>query len=215
MKKKEIKIKPKKVKADPDKWAGIVQAILKARKDEFSFIKRLWQQWVKKDKREPEKEVCKELINRMDKQKVPVEEAQQVAINSAQQLQTLQKDLPRILIYLLGGGAMVVCATVFLFLRAPKSPDIKVILSDINVILWLLIIVVNLFIFFVGWRKRKIFADNLMLHSILSQAGAAYAASKAPGKGGSLFEAYHYLDVIRDKNKEAFNKKFGLAKKKK
>ncbi|MDX1919479.1 MAG: hypothetical protein SFU25_01950 [Candidatus Caenarcaniphilales bacterium] len=214
MKKKEIKYKPKKVKADPDKWAGIVQAIIKAHKNDFSIIKRLWEQWVKKSKREPEKEVCREIIQRMDQRKVPVEEAQQIAINSAQQLQTLQKELPRILIYLLGGGTMVICALVFLFLRAPKTPDFKVFFSDINVILWLLIIAVNLFIFIFGLRKRKIFADNLMLHSILSQAGAAYAASKAPGKGGSMFEAYHYLDVIRDKNKQAFDKKFGWGKKK-
>jgi len=214
MKRKEIKLKPKKVKANPNEWLQLITTILKSRRKEMAFLTRLWAQYVKKEKKDPEKEICKEIIQRMDARKVLTEEAQQMAISSATKLQELQKGLPKMLIYLLGGGIMMICSLVFLFLRAPHSSNPLVWLKDINVLMWLILFSINLVVFVLGMRQRESFTKDLVEHSILSQASAAFAASKSPGKGGSIFEAYRYLDLIREKNKEAFDKKYSFNKKK-
>ena len=215
MKKKKIRVKPKKVQANPDEWLVLVNHILAKYKKDMSLLNRLWSQYVKKEKRDFEKEVCKEVIARMDNKKITTEEAQQIAMMSAGKLQDLQKDFPKMLVCLLGGGSMLLCSVVFLFLRAPHSSDPMVWLKDVNVIMWSVLLIINAVVFGIGLKQRKVFTQQLAQHSVLSQASAAYAASKAPGRGGSLFEAHHYLDLIREKNKEAFEKKYGFGKKKK
>ncbi|MDJ0625714.1 MAG: hypothetical protein QNJ31_05025 [Candidatus Caenarcaniphilales bacterium] len=212
-KQREIKQKPKKVKADLEKWINISKKIIQSRKKDFSLLKRIFF-WVKKQKNDPEKESSKELIQAMDSRKLLLEEAQQIAIASATKLQSLQKELPKLLIYLLGGGTMIICSVVFITIRSPRDVDFITWIKDFNVIFWLVMIILNSAIFFFGLQKRKTFADNLSINSILSQAATAYASSKAPGQGGSLFEAYKALDIIKDKNRQAFNKKFGFGKKK-
>jgi hypothetical protein len=212
MKRKEIKIKPKKIKADSDEWVSLVKDILKNRKADFAIWKRFWKKFVKKEDFEPELEASKEVIKRMSAKKLTAEEAQQMALDGARKLQNSQKEMPRMLIFLLGGGTMVICSIIFLIIRSPKTGNIADIFKDINVLLWMVLLVVNSVIFYIGLQKRKTFSETLSVNSILTQASAAYAASKAPGKGGSLFEAFKYLDFIRQKNKESFDKKYGLKK---
>lgn len=209
-KKAQIKVKNKKVKANIEEWMQIVKAALKAHHKNFSFMKRL-QGFFQKNKKDLEKEICKEIIQRMENKKLVFDEAQQLALNGANNLKEIQKGLPKVLIYLLGGGAMLILSIVFLFLRFPDPFK----LLDYNLIAWTVLSIINAFIFYKGLNMRKTFEQKLLTNSILSQAAASYAYSRSPGKGGSLFEAYHYLEIIREKNKQAFDKKFGLNKKKK
>ena len=195
-KKHQIKIKAKKVKANAEEWMQTVKAILKARQKDFSFFKRL-QGFFQKDKKDTEKEICKEIIQRLENKKLIFEEAQQIALNSTNNLKEVQKDLPKVLIYLFGGGALLIFSVVFLILRFPQPFK----LLDYNLIAWTLL---SLIIFIKGIGMRKSFEEKLLSNSILAQAAASYAYSRSPGKGGSLFEAYHYLEIIRAKNKEAF-----------
>jgi hypothetical protein len=211
LKNREIKIKPKKVKVDSDKWLQIAKAIVKSKEKEFSLLTRLWKQWITKKPGDPERDACKEVIKHMEQKKTSLEEAQQLAVESAQKLQGLQKELPKVLVYLLGGGTMLICAFVFLVLRAPKSLNPQVIFTNTNVILWLIVIAINVGIVAIGLKKRKVFAKTLAHYSILSQSAAAFAGSRAPGRGSTSFEALHLLDIIRDKNKKAFNDKFGFG----
>lgn len=207
-KKQQINFKQKKVKAQPDEWIGIIKAIVKAKRKDLSAMRRIWATITRKEQKDVEREICKEIIQRMDQKKMPYEEAQQMALSSAQTLQELQKELPRIVIYLLGGGIMLLTSIIFFIIRSPKSLNWQDWTTDFSPLIWLTLIAVNLFIFIIGLKKRKTFEQTLIVNSVLSQASAAYASGKAPGRGGSLFEAYRYLDLIREKNKSAFNEKF-------
>ncbi len=214
-KKQQIKVKPKKVKADSDAWLTIVKNIVNSRRQEFSFLKRTIGAILKKKQKDPERESCKELIQRLDSKKLSIEEAQQMALASAESLQKLKGNLPSVLIYLLGGGLMLLFSIIFLIIRSPRSLDWHLWISNHDVLFWFPLLFLNSFIFYLGLQKRKAFENELIVNAILSQSCAAYAAARAPGKGGSLFEAYRYLDLIREKNKNSFNEKFNFAKGKK
>jgi hypothetical protein len=208
----QIKQKPKKVKSNPDEWVQI--AIQVSKKNKISWIKRIQSMITRKPLKDSEKEICKELIQRMDNRKMTYEEAQQMAIAAANSLQTSRKDLPRVLLYLIVGGLLLLTSIIFFIVRFPQSREPQVLFTDFNFVFWLIMICANGFLFYMGMNRRKIFEDNLIPNAILSQACAAYAACKSPGKGGSLFEAYQYLELIREKNKEAFNKQLPFGKKK-
>jgi hypothetical protein len=214
-KQQQIKIKPKKVKADPEGWIKIVKAVIKAHKKDFSFWRRIWATIIKKQQKDAEKEACKDVIARMDQKKLSMEEAQQMAIASANELQQIRKHLPEVLIYFLGGGTMLLCSVIFLLIRSPHNFVWQDWVRDTDVIFWTVMLVLNGVLFYIGWQKRKAFEEKLVINSVLSQASAAYAAARAPGKGGSLFEAMHYLEIIREKNQNAFAQKFGFGNKKK
>ena len=207
-----VKQKQKKVKVHPQKWIDLTGELIKKRKWQFNFFMRLWNQWVKKSKVEPDQEVCKDLIQRVAKQKTLPEEAQQMVSMASQVLHTEQNKIVKTIAFLLGGGTMLLGSLFFLFFRAPKELPFNELIVDTNVLLWLGMIAISLVIFGIGWRLRINLSHSMMLYSILCQSFAAYASAKARGQGGSLFEAYAALDFLRKKNKEAFSKKFGFKK---
>ncbi len=214
MKNKEIKTKPKKVKINLNDWLNIANKCIGNHKKDLNILNRLWKNLTKKDKKDYEKEICKEIIQRLDQKKTLPEESQQIALQSSQILQNSQKDLPKTFIYLLGGGAMVLFSLVFLVLRSPRSLNIMDWVKDIDVILWLPLLIINLIIFIKGLEMQKKSFGNLMAYSLLAQSAISYTYCKARGQGGTLFEAYNYLETLRQKNRESLKKQLPWSKKK-
>lgn len=190
------KQKNKKIRVDFQEWLQVSQKILEERKKSLS----LWARW--RSKADPEKEVCKELIKRLDQKKVAPEEAYSLAQRGSQNLQELQKQLFPLLVYLLGGGSMLLCSIVFFLLRMPHTTNWTAWQQDYTWVVWLILTLASAVAFTVGLRKRATFQRTLLSNSVLSQASSAYAASRVQGQGGSLFEAYQQLEIIRRKIKE-------------
>ncbi len=213
MKNKEIKSKPKKVKINLNDWLIIANKCVDSRKKDLNLFKRWWNTLIKKDKKDYEKEICKELIQRLDQKKTLPEESQQIALQSSHILQNSQKELPKTFIYLLGGGLMALLSIIFLGLRSPRSLNIMDWGKDIDVIIWVPLLILNLIIFAKGLKMQKISFGNLMAYSLLAQSAISYTYCKARGQGGTLFEAYNYLETLRQKNRESLNKQLPWGKK--
>ena len=200
--------KAKKIKVNLAEWTNLVEIILKQHKNQFGLGARL-QRIFKKNLPKAEIIICKLLIQKMEQKKLSYLEAQQIALSNHENLKVIQKDLPKVLTYFLGSGAMLLMSIIFLILRFPKP----LVLSDFNLLFWSFLIILNGIFFYLGWKKRNKFEKHSLRYSFLAQSAASFAYARSPGKGGSLFEAYQYLDLLQAKNKQAFDRKFGLSKK--
>lgn len=194
----KVKKKPsnKKVKSDLSNWLSITASIYRKKKKSFSLWNRL-RALISKSIRDPETEVCKDIIKALSDRKIALEEAFMMYQSSAKNMESMRGDLGPVLIYLLGGLSMFICSLVFFILRSPHSLKLVMWTSNYTWAFWLFMMLASSIILFIGLKKRNVFQDKLIQSSVLSQSCAAYAASRVPGKGGSLFEAYAELEKIR------------------
>ena len=76
----ERKTKPKKVKINLNDWLNIANKCIGNHKKDLNILNRLLKNLTKKDKKDYEKEICKEIIQRLDQKKTLPEESQQIAL---------------------------------------------------------------------------------------------------------------------------------------
>ncbi|MDX1918969.1 MAG: hypothetical protein SFT81_07535 [Candidatus Caenarcaniphilales bacterium] len=208
---KVIKQKPKKVKVQSEEWFEIGKTVIAKASSQFSFFSRITQFFKKGEKKDPERELCREMIQRFDQKRLSLEEAQQLAVIAAGNLQSIQKQIPGMLFYLIGGAILTIIAIIFSILKLP--PALTETISkpglDFGLIFIFVQLLLSIIILVIGLRKRHEVEQKMLLNGVLAQSSAAFAASRNRGKGGTLFEAYCILDQIREKNKKAFDEKYG------
>lgn len=208
------KSKKSKVSIDPDSWMKTAVQLFKQSKKQFSMLSRLQSL---RSGRDPERTLCQTLIKKMDKNKVSMEDSYFLTQHLSSRIQSFRGELPSLLILLIGSGLAFAASIVFIILGRESLMSIEALKQDIPVIFWVVSGVVSLFLFGLSMRRRKAFMDRYVHHIILLQAASAYTTSKAPGKGGTLYEAFQQLDLLRVQLKQPspFANLLGLFKKKK
>jgi len=122
----------------------------------------------------------------------------------------MKNELPLLLVYLLGGFTMALCSMIFGWKYIPYAFSMEAWTSNYWWLIWASIFMVSSVFFIMGMRKRTVFERIMTSNGMLAQASAAYASAKAPGKGGSVFEAFQQLDMIKQNIKEQSKSSKGL-----
>ncbi len=205
MKKQQIKQQQptfKKAKVNFKEWYLIVNKIVNENKKSLSIFRKIIN-LIKKIEEDPEKEICKEVIKRFDKKKLSFEDAYKLAQDSMQNIEKLKKELPSILLLFFGALFALIFAIVFLILKIPHELTIKAWTQNFQWISALIIFFMSIIATSITLKRRDNFQWSLITNSILSQAAGAYGSVKNHGKGGSLFEAFIALDLIRREIKKS------------
>jgi hypothetical protein len=198
MSKKQTQIRkkqPKGKRQNQGDWLGLSSEMVSKRKTDMSLWRRLWGRLRKRPAPDVEGQIGRDLIDRMDRQRIPAQEAQDMAASCQARLQTLQKQLPWVLGYLLGGGSLALCALIFGGVRFGEVPSWQTWFWGVACLLGLALLAY-------GWRRRGRLQKHLLPNSLLAEAAAAYSMAQMPGKGGGKYLAYQHLDWMRKRNRE-------------
>lgn len=188
--------KPKKINKsnlEYNYWLDTAFSLLKRNKE--SIFKRISN--LIKGNNDKEMIMLKELIKTCDKNKLSLEEGFQLSQNLAAIMQSGRDQIVKlIIIYLVLLTSFVISAGLF-FWHIPYTLDINIWKSDLKWIPWTIAFIANSIIFFFANKKRGQITDTFNANNLLIQAISAYTQAKAPGKGGSIKDAYQQLNILR------------------
>ena len=162
--------------------------ILEHKKD-FSSWSTIYHRFIKKDKVDPAFNYTKEIIKRMEKDKVTSQTAMVISDTLLNEMKGFKKEIIIMALPMLVGLIMLTTFSILLGFSKPFS------FSNNFVIYYLIGIFISLFIFGFGLLQRKKVKINTLSKTMLFQASAAYGASKLQGQGS--FGAFRILEEMK------------------
>lgn len=160
-------------------------------KKDFSSWSTIYRKFIKKENFDPSFEHTKEIIKRMEKDKIVSQVAMQIAETIAPELQGIKKRIILMAIPLVLGLILLVT---FSFLFAFCKPFN---IANPHVIYWALGMFTGGIIFGFGLFQRKKIKLFTLSRSMLFQASTAYGAAKMQGQGS--FGAFRILEEMKTK----------------
>ena len=164
--------------------------ILEHKKD-FSSISTIYQKFIKKDKVDPAFDYMKEIIKRMEKDKMSSQTAMQIAETLLPEVQNVKKDVLIMAIPMVLGAVLL---TTFTFLFSFSKPFTY---TNSYLISYAIGMFISSLLFGFGLYKRKDVKFKTLTRTMLFQASSAYGAAKMQGQGS--FGAFRILDEMKTK----------------
>lgn len=165
------------------------QKYIHEHKKDFSSWSTIYHRFIKKDKVDPAFDYTKEIIKRMEKDKVTSQTAMEISDTLLNEIKGFKKEIIIMALPMLLGLIMLITFSILLGFSKPFS------LSNHFVIYYLIGIFVSLFLFGFGLIQRKKIKLNTLSKTMLFQASAAYGASKMQGQGS--FGAFRILEEMK------------------
>lgn len=161
-------------------------------KGDFSSFKTIYHRFIKKDNIDPTMEYTKEIIKRMEKDKISSQISMQISEAIMPEIQGMKKEIMIMAIPLiLGFSTFFTCAIMLGFFTRPIE------ISNTPVIYLTIGMAIGGILFGFGQGLRGKFKINSTTKSMLFQATTAYGAAKMQGQGS--FGAFRILDEMKAK----------------
>ena len=171
------------------------QKYISEHKKDFSSWGMIYHKFIKKDKIDSPYEYTKEIIKRLEKDKVTSQTAMQIAEALMPDIQNIKKEIIIMAIPMILGFVLLITFTFLFCFARPFN------LSNHCVIYWAIGIFISSIVFGFGMVKRKQIKIKTLTKTMLFQACTAYGAAKMQGQGS--FGAFRILEEMKTKqNKE-------------
>lgn len=164
--------------------------ILEHKKD-FSSWNTIYHRFIKKDKIDPAYDYTKEVIKRMERDKVSSQTAMQISEVLMPEVQGIKKEVIIMALPLLIGFVLLITFSLLFSFTKPFS------FSNPFVTYWGIGIFVSSVLLGFGAFQRKKMKLKILTKTILFQASAAYGAAKMQGQGS--FGAFRILEEMKIK----------------
>lgn len=160
-------------------------------KKDFSSINGIYRRFIKKDKIDPAFEYTKEVIKRMEKDKISPQLSMQMVDILTPYIHGLKKEVIKMAVPFLLGFIMLITFTLLFSFTRPLS------LSNPFFIFYAIGMLISVVIFGFGYYLRKKVKLSTISKTIIFQAANAYSAAKMQGQGS--FGALRILDEMKHK----------------
>ena len=160
-------------------------------KKSFSSWGTIYHKFIKKDKVDPAFDYTKEIIKRMERDKVTSQIAMQITEVIMPEMQNIKKEIILMILPLIFGFILLVTFSFLFSFTRPFN------LSNPYVIYYSIGIFVSSVLFGFGMIMRKKVKLKTLSKTMLFQASTAYGAAKMQGQGS--FGAFRILEEMRTK----------------
>ena len=164
--------------------------VLEHKKD-FSFWNTIYHKFIKKDNVDPSFNYTKEIIKRLERDKVSSQVAMQITETLMPEMQGIKKQIIFMVIPMALGFSLLITFT-FLFSFARPFTT-----SNPFLIYWGIGMLVSSIILMFGLIQRNKIKLQTLTKSMLFQAATAYGAAKMQGQGS--FGAFRILEEMKTK----------------
>lgn len=160
-------------------------------KKDFSSWNTVYHKFIKKDKIDPAFDYAKEIIKRMERDKVTSQTAMQITEILMPLMQNTKKEIILMGVPLILGFILLITfSSLFSFTRPFNFANPYLIYYTIGM-------VISSLLFGFGLLQRKRFKLKILSRTILFQASTAYGAAKMQGQGS--FGAFRILEEMKTK----------------
>ena len=180
-----------KIKQAINNYLNYAQKHIVEHKKDFSSWNTIYHKFIKKDKVDPTFDYTKEIIKRMDKDKMPSQIAMQIAETLLPEVQNIKKDVLIMAIPLVLGAALLITFTALFSFSRPFT------ITNHYLISYATGIFVSSLLLGFGLYKRKNIKFKTLTRTMIFQASSAYGAAKMQGQGS--FGAFRILDEMKTK----------------
>ena len=165
------------------------QKYISEHKKDFSSWSTVYHRFIKKDKVDPTFDHTKEIIKRMEKDKMTSQSAMQIVETLMPEVQNIKKEVLIMVLPLVLGIVLLITFSILLSFAKPFN------FTNHFVIYWAIGIFVGAFLFGFGMFQRKKVKLITLSRTMLFQAATAYGAAKMQGQGS--FGAFRILEEMR------------------
>ena len=185
------KIMEDKTKQFLNNYLAHTQKYIMEHKNDFSSLSTIYKRFIKKEKSDSVFDYTKEIIKRMEKDKITSQTAMQIVELLTPEVQNLKKEIIKMAIPLILG--LILFITFFLLLTFTRPFN----LSNPFVLYWSIAMFTGLIAFCLGLFLRNKTKLSTLSKTMLFQASTAYGAAKMQGQGS--FGAFRILDEMKTK----------------
>lgn len=157
----------------------------------FSSIKTAYRNLIKKEKFDPTTEYTKEIIKRLERDKVTAQAAMSVSESMMPEMQSMRNQVLIMAMPLLIGGLLMVIFGLLLFFTKPFS------IENNFVIGYSIGLFIGTVAFIFGFTQRTKVKINTLSKTMVFHAVSAYGAAKMQGQGS--FGAFRLLEEMKTK----------------
>lgn len=167
------------------------QKYIVGHKKEFSAFRNIYRKFIKKENYDPAFEYTKEIIKRLERDKVSQTVALEITEALTPEMQSMKKEIIKMAIPLIIGFIAMITFTLLFSFTRPFD------LSNSFVTYYGIGIIISTLVFGFGVYLRKKVTLNTLSKSMVFQAATAYGAAKMQGQGS--FGAFRILDEMKHK----------------
>ncbi len=160
-------------------------------KKDFSSWSMIYHKFIKKDKVDPAFDYTKEIIKRMEKDKITSQISMQIIETLMPDVQNMKKDVLIMAIPMIVGVILLITFSLLLIFTKPFN------LSNPFVIYYSIGLFIGSISFGFGMLQRTKVKLNTLTRTMLFQACTAYGAAKMQGQGS--FGAFRILEEMKTK----------------
>lgn len=167
------------------------QKYIAEHKKDFSSWNTIYQRFIKKEKTDPSFNYSKEIIKRMEKDKLTSQITMQIAEILMPEMQNIKKSIILMAIPMILGFVLLITFSLLLGFTKPFN------ISNPFIIYYSIGILISTVLFAFGISQRKKIKLETLSKSMLFQACTAYGAAKMQGQGS--FGAFRILEEMKAK----------------
>jgi len=167
------------------------QKYILGHKKEFSALRNIYRRFIKKETHDPVIEYTKEVIKRLERDKVTSQTAMSISETLTPEMQGMKKEIIKMAIPLILGFILLITFTLLLSFTRPFN------LSNPFFLYYAIGMFVSSILLGFGIFLRKRITLNTISKTMLFQAATAYGAAKMQGQGS--FGAFRILDEMKYK----------------
>ena len=160
-------------------------------KKDFSSFNSIYKRFIKKDTSDPIFEYTKEMIKRMERDKITSTGSMQIAENLMPEMKKMKYDVIKMALPLILGFIMLIVFSLLFSFTRPFNA------SNPFMIYWAIGMFISGILLGFGIFIRQKLKLNMLSKSMLYQASTAYGAAKMQGQGS--FGAFRILDEMKNK----------------
>ncbi len=164
--------------------------ILEHKKD-FSSFSTIYHKFIKKDKFDPAFDYTKEMIKRMEKDKISSQVSMQIVEVLMPEVQNIKKDILVMAIPMILGFILIITFSILFSFTRPF------VITNPYIIYYSIGMVISCLLFGFGAIQRKRVKLKTLTRTMLFQACTAYGAAKMQGQGS--FGAFRILEEMKTK----------------
>jgi hypothetical protein len=160
-------------------------------KKEFSSFKTIYHKFIKNDNVDPVMDYTKEIIKRMERDKISSQASMQISESIMPEMQNMKKDVIFMALpFVIGFISMITSTAFFSFSKPLTFDNPQMLYSSIGMF-------ISTIIFGFGMVLRNKIKFKTLTKSMIFQACTAYTAAKMQGQGS--FGAFRILEEMKHK----------------
>ena len=172
-------------------YISYAQKYILEHKKEFSSWSMIYHRFIKKDKIDPAFDYTKEIIKRMERDKLSSQISMQIIETLMPEVQNMKKDVLVMAIPMIIGVILLITFSLLLIFTKPFS------LTNTFVIYYSIGLFIGAVLFGFGMLQRTKVKLSTLSRTMLFQACTAYGAAKMQGQGS--FGAFRILEEMKTK----------------